>query len=190
MPIALHDAVYVEELGAAAFLKIEPTTGGAEYLGALFLINARGEPLEFAYNRVELPETFLWRRSDLSRHVERKLAASLLTVCARYPRLPLCLADEVGSELFCQDLQLAIPVGRIGEPLRATAYAGQETREVLEEPQPLHLFWFPGPPAEGSMERRLFDQLSTHGLLLEPFERAATGLMEVYSAEAADAPKR
>lgn len=185
MPIAFQDAIDLEELGAAAFLKIEPVAGGSEFLGALFIVNARGEPLEFAYNRIELPETFLWRRADLRRHAERKLTASLLTICSRAPRLLFCLADEVGSELFCQDLRLDVAVGRIGQPLKATAYSEQEAREILDQPEPLHLFWFPAAPPSDSPERMLFDRLSSHGLLLEPFERAATGLMEVYSAKAA-----
>lgn len=189
MPIAFRDAVDLEELGAAAFLTLELAAGGAGYRAALFLVNARGEPLEFAYNRVELPpDTFLWRPSDLRRHAERRLVASLLSLCSREPRLLFCRADEVGSELFCQDLRLELPVGRIGEPLKATAYAAEETQEVLADPRPLHLFWFPGPPAADSIERRLFDRLSIHGLLLEPFERAATGLLEVYSAAEGPVP--
>jgi hypothetical protein len=182
VPIAFRDAVDVEELGAAAFLKIEPAAVGSELLGAFFLINARGEPLEFAYNRVELPNTFLWRPVDLRRHAERELTASLLTVCSRDPRLLLCLADEVGSELFCQDLRIEVPVVRVAQPLKATAYCAQELQEVLDAPDPAHLFWFPAPPATGSLERELFERLSQHGLLFEPFERAATGLEEVYSS--------
>jgi hypothetical protein len=185
VPIAFRDAIDVEELGPAAFLKVEVGAGGAEYLGALLLINARGEPLEFAYNRVELPETFLWRPTDLRRHAERELTASLLTVCTRTPRLLFCLADEVGSELFCRDLLLEIPVGRLGQPLKATAFSVEEVQEVLDEPEPLHLFWFPAAPTADSLERRLFERLWTHGLLLEPFERAASGLMEIYSGEVA-----
>lgn len=189
MPIAFRDAVDLEELGAAAFLTLEPAAGGAELRAALFLINARGEPLEFAYNRVELPpDTFLWRPGDLRRHAERQVVASLLSLCSREPRLLFCRADEVGSELFCRDLRLDVPVGRIGEPLRPTAYAAEETQETLAEPAPLHLFWFPAPPAADSLERRLFERLTTHGLLLEPFERAATGLLEVYSAAETPAP--
>jgi hypothetical protein len=180
VPIPFQDAADVEALGAAAFLKVEPVSGGAGYLGALFLINARGEPLEFAYNRVEVPQTFLWRRRDLRRHAERKLVASLLTVCGRTPRLLLCLADEVGSELFCQDLRVALPVARLGRALAAPSYALTEVAEAVEHPEPLHLFWFPEAPAPDSAARRLLDHLRTHGLLLEPFERAASGLREVF----------
>ncbi len=180
MPVPFQDAEDLETLGAAAFLKIEGAGDGAGYRGGLFLINARGEPLEFAYNRVELPETSLWRRADLRRHAERTLATSLFAVCARTPRLLLCLAEEVDSELFCQDVRVEIPVARIALPLAAASYAAGEVEETVEEPEPLHLFWFPAPPAPDTMERRLFDRLRTRGLLLEPFDRAATGLREVY----------
>ena len=179
MPVPFQDAEDLETLGAAAFLKIEGAGDGAGYRGGLFLINARGGPLEFAYNRVELPETSLWRRADLRRHAERTLATSLFAVCARTPRLLLCLAEEVDSELFCQDVRVEIPVARIALPLAAASYAAGEVEETVDEPEPLHLFWFPAPPAPDPAERQPFDRAAT-GLLLEPFDRAATGLREVY----------
>ena len=185
MPVPYRDADEVEELGTAGFLKIEQGSSAAEFLAALFLVNARGEPLEFAYNRIETPNTVLWRPSDLRRYVERKLTASLLQVCTRVPSFVLCLADEIGSELFCQDIRLSIPVGRIGEPLTVAAHSATETPEILEEPPDVHVFWFPGSPASESVERRLFSRLSLHGLLLEPFQRAALGLREVYSNDPA-----
>ena len=37
-------------------------------LGALLVISARGEPLEFGYNRVRVPEPFLWRKGDVAKH--------------------------------------------------------------------------------------------------------------------------
>jgi hypothetical protein len=56
-----------------------------------------------------------------------------------------------------------------------------ETGEVLEEEDaPPHVAWQPAPPDSGSSERRLFEYLVAHGLLLEPFERAVVGLQEVY----------
>ena len=180
MPIPFQDAEAIEALGAAAYLKIEVEVAGSGSRGALFLINARGEPLEFAYNRVELPETTLWRRADLRRHAERTLATSLFAVCARTPRLLFCLADEVQSELFCQDLRVELPVARIAPALAAPSFAAAEVEEPVEQPEPLHLFWFPAPPAPESAERQLFERLRTRGLLLEPFERATTGLREVY----------
>jgi hypothetical protein len=181
LPIAFHDTIDLEELGDAAYLKIMPGSNDFEFLGAIFVINARGEPIEFAYNRVELPRTFLWRRSDLRRQEERRLAVSLLTICSRNPRLLLSRAEEVGSELFCEDLRLDVPSGRIGHPLQAVSFCDQEVQETFEQPTPLQLFWFPSAPLSGSAERRLFERLRDHRLLEEPFERAETGLAEVYT---------
>jgi len=187
VPIPYRDADDLNELGTAGYLKIEPSSAGSGYLGALFLINARGEPIEFTYNRIETPHTFLWRQADIRRHAERKLTASLLLVCPRTPRILLCLAEEVGSELFCQDIQLSIPVCRIAPAMRATAFSGQETQEATEASEPMHLFWFPGKPQHDSGERRLLQELTSRGLLVEPFDRAAIGLKEVYQTKDATA---
>ena len=187
MPIPFRDADDLEDLGAVAFLKIERSARDSVSLGALFVTNARGEPLEFAYNLIETPHTFLWRPADLRRHAERKLVVSLLGACDAAPALLLCLAEEVGDDLFGRDLALAAPVGRIDRSLRAPA--STDTGEVLDLPEPVHLFWYPAPPAEGSPERRLVARLSTQGLLLEPFERAAFGLREVYGPPGTRTPE-
>jgi hypothetical protein len=182
MPIPFSDVEELDGLGSAAFLKIARSPDGACCLGALLVISARGEPLEFGYNRVRVPQPFLWRESDLRRYTERRLTASLLSVCSQQPRLLLCLADEVSSRLFGQDLQVEVRVVRVGQP-PSSQRVDIETGEVLEDEDPRpHVAWQPGTPHEGSLERRLWEHLSAHGLLLEPFERAATGLREVYGS--------
>ena len=183
MPIPYRDADDLEELGTVAYLKIEPLPDDAGYLGALFLINARGEPIEFTYNRIDTPQTFLWRLEDLLRHVSKKLTASLFSLCPRTPRLLFCLAKEVASELFCRDIQVSIPVCRLARTNEVVSPSEAETAETVSCSEPLHAFWFPGKPAEDSLELRLLDLLTARGLLLEPFDRAATGLREVYQAE-------
>lgn len=180
MPIPYSDADELEELGTAAYLKIEPSSAGSGYLGALFLINVRGEPVEFTYNRIETPHTFLWRQDDIRRHAARKLTASLLSLCPKTPRLILCLAEEVGSELFCQDIQVSIPVCRLAPAMKAMPYSGSESQETLQTPESMNLFWFPSRPQDNSIELRLLRELTSRGLLLEPFERASIGLREVY----------
>jgi len=180
MSIPYRDADELDELGTVGYLKIEPLPGGAGYLGALFLINARGEPIEFTYNRIDTPQTFLWRQDDLRRHAARKLTASLFSLCPRTPRLLLCLAKEVGSELFCQDIQVSIPVCRIAPANDTSPSSGEETKDTLNVSEPLQIFWFPGRPAEDAIELRLLHLLASRGILLEPFERASIGLREVY----------
>ena len=178
MPIPFRNSTEIEELGFAAYLKIGQAPDG--YMGAIFVVNALGEPLEFTYTRIEVPNTFLWRPADIRRHAARKLTASLLSLCPQAPRLLLCLAEEVGSELFCHDIRVSIPVCRIAPKLAAVPYTGQETRDEAEANDPLHLFWFPDRPTEGSIEQKLIHQLSEYKLLLEPFNRAAAGIREVY----------
>src|SRR5438445_11345410 len=130
MPIPFSDIEGLDGLGSAAFLKLERSSDDACCLGALLVIGARGEPLEFGYNRVRVPEPFLWREADLRRHTERRLTTSLLSVCTQQPRLLLCLADEVSIGLFGQDLQLEVPVIRVGEPVMSHPHVETQTGEV------------------------------------------------------------
>ena len=119
MPIAYRDAADLDDLGLASFLRIERSGRGSTYLGALFTIDARGEPVELVYNALETPTPLLWRPADLRRHAERRLTASLLSVAEAEPRLLLCLADEVGVELFTQDIEVQIAIGRVERPADA-----------------------------------------------------------------------
>jgi hypothetical protein len=190
MPIPFSD-VYdddADELGSAAFLKIERSPDSGCCLGALFVVSGRGEPLEFGYNRVRVPEPYLWREADLRRHTQRRLTTSLLSVCSHLPRLLVCLASEVGPELFGQDLHVELPVARVESASGLSRRVDVQTGEVLEEHEtPPHIAWQPTPPDAGSVERQLFEHLAGHGLLLEPFERAAIGLLEVYGPQPFDA---
>lgn len=180
MPIPFHDDKEVEALGAAGYFKIERDAAGNSYSGALFLVNAKGEPLEFSYNRIEIPHTFLWKRADIQNHAIRKLVTSLLSICPKVPRLILCLAEEVDSELFCHDIKVSIPVCRVAASSKTVSCSSQEIKEAANSPEPTHLFWFPQRPEDSTLEQQLIHKLSSYGLILEPFERASLGLREVY----------
>ena len=146
------------------------------------MISARGEPLEFGYNRVRVPQPFLWRELDLRNHVQRRLIASLLSVSSQQPRLILCLDNEVSASLFGREIELELPVARVALPAPTRRRVDTETGEVLEEEDssPAQIAWQPAPPEDRSPERLLFEHLAAHGLLVEPFERAVAGLHEVY----------
>ncbi|HWE62173.1 MAG TPA: hypothetical protein VHB98_10730, partial [Chloroflexota bacterium] len=176
-----RDQEELEDLGTAAFLRLEPQATPAGYRGALFQINARGEPIEFTYNRVETPSTFLWRPADIQRAAARRLTASLLELAPRAPRLIFCLATEVPGDLFSRDLAVSMPICRIATSLQGNQE--EEVAELIEGEEPLHLFWYPAPPEEGSPERLLAQTLALYGLLLEPFERASTALDELYGVK-------
>ena len=183
MPIPFRDLFdETAELGAAAFLTIRSLAASHGYEGALFLMNALGEPLEFTYSRVETPHPFLWRKEDIRRHAHRRLTASLLSACPAIPKVILCLAEEVGSELLCQDIEVSIPVCRIAPGSAVVSVAAAETQEASREEDSMNLFWFPRPPDDAAIERRLVQELARRGLLAEPFDRAKKGLDEVYRA--------
>ncbi len=179
MPIPFRDADEIDALGPAGYLKLDTPADESVVRGALLLINARGEPLEFTYNRVDTPNTFLWRKNDIWRHSVRELATSLLDACPKVPRFILCPAQEVPHELFCHEVLLSVPVCRLAPSMKATPHSTLEVEETLEDPEPLRLFWFPVSPPDGSIERRLFNRLAAGGLLTEPFERILVGLREV-----------
>jgi hypothetical protein len=191
MPIPFRDQDDVDELGLAAFLHLDGDPAQTGLRGALFQINARGEPVEFTYNRVSTPNGFLWRSTDLRRAAAKRLTASLLATCSQVPRLILARAAETPGELFTADLHVQTPVGRLAatgggrdRPPSTAAYSAGETPETLVLPdpaaQPRHRFWAGSPPPEQSPSRRLLRELLLRGLLLEPFERAALGLREIF----------
>jgi hypothetical protein len=183
MPVSFRDDDEVDALGSAGFLKIDRSPDGACCLGALFVIDARGIPLEFAYNRVTVPHPFLWREADLRRYVERRLVASLLSVCTHQPRLLLCRADEVGTALFTEDIRVDIPVGLVGELPTSGRRVDLDTGEVLDNDDAVlapPLTWLSAAPEQESPDERLVERLSARGLLYEPFDRAAIGLREAY----------
>jgi hypothetical protein len=167
VPIAFHDVGDVDELGSAGFLKLELVVADDQAtvsaVAGLLVINARGEPLEFAFNRAELRHRELWGERRARGHVQRRLVASLLSVCSYDPRLLVCLADEIDTDLFERELHVEVSIVRIAE-LAA----------------PAQVTWQPAAPIDDSAEQRLFERLGAHGLLLEPFERASHGLREVY----------
>jgi hypothetical protein len=184
VPVPHEEALDGEDLGSAAYLRITPGRTPAERLGALLCINVLGEPLEFVYNRIEIPHSFLWRSGDLERQAARRLTASLFMACNTVPRLLLCQADEIDERLFGEQVRVSVPVGRVAAAPPAPAEAaGPDRPQPSSAPAPVS--WTPAAPSEGSPERQLFDRLATHGLLAEPFERAAVGLREVYPARPA-----
>lgn len=203
MPISFHDADEVSELGHALFLHVSPASE-SEWLGALLFLNARGEPLEFVYNRIELLSDVLWRPADRERAAIRRLAMTLFSAATLSPTLLLCRANVVPPHLFGAggQIELGVPVGRIATPREAVGYGGSEQQQNVavprdapdDDPEPdaerseVHLFWSPAPHGEAA---ELFSRLAERGLLLEPFERAARGLSEVYGeAMAPAAPTR
>ena len=143
MPVPFREAADLDRLGSAAFLRILPAEGDDAFLGALFLVNAAGEPVEFAYNRLEIVQRFLWRSEDLRRHAARRLTSSLFEICPRLPSMILCLADEAPAELFSEDITVELPTARIAEESAVIGQSAAEARELVDG----------GYPTAGFLER-------------------------------------
>jgi hypothetical protein len=159
-----------DPLGTVGFLRFLPRAAGDIWLGAMLLIDAAGEPIEFTYARMQAPSPTLWRPEDLQLACVRSLCASLFDACPVAPLLILCRSDEVDHRLFSEHIQVDTPVVFLTQQ-PAPDDSEREDAPLIE--------WTPE-PAEGSPAGRLFDVITARGLLIEPFGRAEVGLREVY----------
>lgn len=150
------------------------------HVGGLLLIDARGEPVEFTYNRVAAKHRFLWRERDLKRAVSRELLASLLDICPKSPSAIFCLAREVEPALLLEDIDIQMPVARVADANENIGVAGEEEHERLDAASNVQLFWVRGRPSDATPAHRLVERLAGRGLLLEPFDRVLAGLREAY----------
>jgi len=181
MRVRYRDQDEIDDLGNAAFLRIGRIANPSGYAGGLLTVNARGEPLEFTYNRIETPQSSLWRANDLRRTAVKQLAVSLLETVSQPAEVVLCLARQSMVDLFRFDIELAAPICVV-PGLPETADSESDAPALAIEV----LNWLPDEPPSTSVPRRLVAELERRGLLLEPFERAGAGLHEVFTALAAD----
>jgi len=183
MAIPYRDIAEEETPGAAGYLKFVQREDGQAWLGALFLIDARGEPIEFTHARVRAPSSFLWRQDDLRSHCLGSLCAAMFDTCPVLPALIVCLADEVEPHLFSEYIRVDLPLARMSDGDTPLSVSSAETLE--ETPagdaadDTVSVCWTDA-PAAGSPARVLFDALASRGMLVEPFSRAEAGLREVY----------
>ncbi len=175
MPIPFQDDESVQKLGFAAFLHVE-FDGDAAY-GALLFLNARGEPQEFVFNRLELLNSVLWRAPDRIAGATRRLCASLFPTATLTPQFLLFSPTLIPPQLFGGEagIHMSLPAGAVWscEPDEPESI---ETFDGEGEASWVRVVWSPQPPAG-----ELFALLAQRGLLLEPFNRVAAGLREVYA---------
>lgn len=169
-----------EEVGLAAYLRLPGARGeDREVHGALLVINAIGEPMEFCFASVTPPTSVLWRPEDIRRRTAAALTSALFDECGAQPRLVLGLAAEIDPALFRVDVRPAIAACRIIPGDGADVVEG----EMATEHGP-RLIWAGERPGAGSPERELLNRLINNDLLDEPFTRAGAALAEVLRAGA------
>jgi hypothetical protein len=178
--VPFKDTAELDAGGTAAFLRL--VAGDGDRRGAaLFQVNARGAPVEFTYNRLDLPPKALWRPEQLEREAAKALARSLFEAARRTPLVLLCLADEIDAALLAEDLEVQIPVCRVAVQAGDETFPSAPVERVVSADVTAHLFWRPVLPSAESPPRRLVTTLAARGLLLEPFERALVGFHEALS---------
>lgn len=180
MPVPFRDLTEDDEdLGLAGYLRFidEPDAGGVR--GCLFCVNARGEPIDFSFSRIDVPGSFLWRAGDTKRRSVAALAKALFEACSKTPTLLLAQANEAPAHVFVEDLAIRLPLCRVAG-VDAETHAPTDSVELLSDTS--HLFWIGDPPPLDSPARRLLEALNARRLATEPFKRAAVGLDEVFGA--------
>jgi hypothetical protein len=176
-----------KDLTAVFFRVLRSRKSPQSFVAGLLLIDARGEPLEFTYSKVEAGHRFLWRDSTLRAGAKRELAAALFDECPRVPTAIFALAGEVDPELFTEHLDVQRPLARVAREDEVIGVSAEETQQLVAGREPVQLLWVHGQPSEATDAATLVSALARRALLLEPFERVLAGLREVYAEEAADA---
>jgi hypothetical protein len=164
----------IEEAGLAAYLRVLRAFGDeSETRGALLVVNAIGEPVEFCCAALQPPTSALWRPEDLRRRAAAALTRALFEECGSQPRLLLGLAAEIDSVLFRVDVRPGIATCRVvpGNPVDITE------GEMATDQGP-RLIWVDERPGRDSPERQLLNRLINNDLLAEPFIRAEAALAE------------
>jgi len=177
MPIPFRDLSEEADLGLAGYLRFVEEPDGKGIRAALFLVNGRGEPIDFTFNRVEIARPFLWRAGEPRRHALRALSKSLFTACAKEPVLLLALAEDVPPRVFTDDIEVMVPLCRIARQ-SGLPHAASEILESLGDS--LELYWVGQAPPLDSATRRVLDCLRSRQSLTEPFDRAAAGIEEAF----------
>ena len=174
MPIPFQDLAGNEPNSAVAYLRFlkEPVRGGIQ--GALFVTSSRGEPLEFCFTRVKPGSGALWQPGEAYRGAVTALARALFDGASQLPDLVLALAEETPAEVFTEDVVAQVPVCLVGA-------WGIPPDEESPGDDLSSLRWIADEPSEGSALAGLVETLRSRRLLLEPLERAATGMAEVFA---------
>lgn len=112
MPIPFDNPAN-DPTATAGYFKVIFHSPKDTWLGALFIMNARGEPVEFVHSRVRAPKSVMWRPADLEMRCLELLCTSMFEACPVAPDILLCLAREVGPGLFEERVSPEMPVARI-----------------------------------------------------------------------------
>lgn len=148
----------------AAFIDVIWSSSNSKLFGGLLLIDGQGRPVEFAHTQLEAPSGFLWPADTVRRLGTLEVVHTLFETCQREPLLLVC-RHGLGDPTFCrEEIAPGIPF----------ALASRDDDE------PVSWAWLNDAPPRAHPAMALWEELVSHGLLLEPFDRVIKGLAEVY----------
>ncbi len=179
MPIPFRDLGEDEPSGVAGFLRFIDEPDGRGIRGALFIMSARGEPIEFTFTRINLRSGVLWRPGHARSRSISALTKALFESASNQADVVFSLAEETPPAVFSDNIRPEIPLCRVASK-DSTAVVPSEKAQRLSES--LILYWTNGLPHPGSVTAQTMELLGQRQLLIEPFERAALGIQEAFDS--------
>ena len=179
MPIPFRDLGEGEPSGVAGFLRFIDEPDGRGIRGALFIMSARGEPIEFAFTRINLRSGVLWRPGHARSRSVYALTRALFESASNQADVVFSLVEETPPAVFWDDLRPEVPLCRVASNDSAAAAPSEKAQRLCES---LTLYWTNGLPPPDSVAVQTVELLERRQLLMEPFERAALGIQEAFDS--------
>jgi len=168
-----------EPSGVAGFLRFIDEPGVRGIRGALFIMSDRGEPIEFAFTRINLGSGVLWRPEHARSRSVSALTRALFESASSHADMVMALAEDTPPTVFSENILPEIPLCRLAFTDSTAAGPSERTQRLSES---LILYWTNGLPSPGSVAARTVELLGERQLLAEPFERAALGIQEAFDS--------
>lgn len=172
MPVPFRELDDPAALERIAFLRLRPDPGGHHVRGGLLITNGIGEPIEFAFTRIESPVPLLCADNKPTMHAARLVVLALFERCETTPDLLLFLQDDVDDRLFQHRVHVDIPVAAVGG---AAAGHRASCRWITARSAGRAADTDSAPPIAPAAQCAL-DRLHALDLVLDSFERAARAL--------------
>ena len=179
MPIPFRDLGEDEPSGVAGFLRFIDEPDGRRIRGALFIMSARGEPVEFAFTRIALSSSVLWRLGHARSRSISALTKALFESASNQADVVFSLAEETPPAVFSDSISPEVPLCRVASQDSVSVAPTEETQQLSES---LTLYWTNGLPPPGSVTAQIVELLGQRQLLIEPFERVALGIQEAFDS--------
>ena len=179
MPIPFRDLGEDEPSRVAGFLRFVDEPDGRGIRGALFIMSVRGEPIEFAFTRINLGSGVLWRPEHARSRSVSALTKALFESASSHTDVVMSLAEETPLAVFSENILPEIPLCRLAFTDSTAAGPSEKAQRLSES---LILYWTNGLPSPGSVTAQTVELLGQRQLLAEPFERAALGIQEAFDS--------